>query len=271
MSTGIGEALRSAREGQGRSLEDAAQALRARAEQLRALENEQFDVFPGEVYAKGFLRSYALWLGLDPQPLLDTFRAEVSVEHDLRASTLVTGTPPAGPRRTTPPAWVAWLLVAVVVVAGLGYLGMIGGGFAPSTAPPDEPLGPPPPPADPDPPAQPGPDADPCEWDASLPEDHPDCVEPEPEPIFEGVEVLLALEEASWLRVIVDGAVVLERTVAAGETLQYRGDSEVLVRYGNAGGVRVQVNGEDRGAPGGRGQVREERYPADADTDASTV
>jgi cytoskeleton protein RodZ len=37
--------------------------------------------------------------------------------------------------------------------------------------------------------------------------------------------------------------------------LPFEGSDEVTVRYGNAGGVRVQLNGEDLGAPGGRGQV----------------
>ncbi len=248
VSTGIGDTLKEAREAQGRTIEDVARVVRARMEQLRALEEERFDAFPGEVYAKGFLRSYAVELGLDPGPLLETFRTQVSNPEDIPASTLVTGNVPQGPRRSTPPPWLAWVLVGVLVVAGLGFLGMISTRFAPETASPDEPSGPPPAPA---PPAEEG---------TPLPEPEP---EPEPEPTFDGVEVIVALEESSWMRVTVDGAVVLEQVVDAGETLQYQADSEILLRLGNAGGVRLEVNGEDLGSPGGRGQVAEVRYTID--------
>ncbi len=248
MSTGIGDTLKEAREAQGRTIEDVARVVRARMEQLRALEEERFDAFPGEVYAKGFLRSYAIELGLDPDPLLATFRTQVSNPEDIPASTLVTGSVPQGPRRTSPPAWLTWLIVGVLVIAGLGFLGMISTSFAPESASPDEPAGPPPAPAPSNDNEEPAPEPEP---------------EPEPEPVFDGVEVIVALEETSWMRVTVDGAVVLEQIVEAGETLQYQGDSEIIVRAGNAGGVRLEVNGEDMGAPGARGQVAEVTYHVD--------
>jgi cytoskeleton protein RodZ len=246
VSTGIGDTLREAREAQERTLEEMARAVRARTEQLRALEEERFDTFHGDVYAKGFLRSYAIELGMDPAPLLEVYRAEVSGPEDARASTLLTGSIPDGPRRSTPPTWLVWALVGVMIVMGLAFLGTISDRFTPPSASPDEPVGPPPAPAP----------------SVEEPEQEPEP-EPEPEPVFEGVEVLLALEEASWIRVTVDGAVVLEQIVQAGETLQFQGDQEVLLRLGNAGGVRVEVNGEDQGPPGGRGEVVEVRYALD--------
>ncbi|MEX0952502.1 MAG: RodZ domain-containing protein [Nitriliruptoraceae bacterium] len=249
MSTGIGDALREAREAQGRTVEDVARVIRSRAEQLRALEDERFDVFTGEVYAKGFLRSYAIELGLDHEELLDIFRTRVSAPNELPASTLVTGSMPRGPRRSTPPAWLTWLFIGALVVAGLGFLGMISTRFSPDTASPDEPQGAPPAPA---PPVDEGPDTAP-----------PPAPEPDPEPEFDGLEILVALEEASWLRATVDGAVVFEGIAAAGETLQYQADDQIALRVGNAGGVRIQRNGTDLGAPGARGEVVEVTYDVD--------
>lgn len=248
MTTGIGDALRETREAQGRTIEDVARAIRARTEQMHALEEERFDTFSGDVYAKGFLRSYAIELGMDPEPLLDVYRAEVSNPVDIPASTLVTGTVPQGPRRTTPPGWLTWLLIGVVIVAGLGFLGMISTRFSPETADPDEPIGTPPAPA---------PQAEDEDFEPAPTPTEP---QPQPEPQFEGVEVILALEEASWMRVTVDGAVVVEQIVQAGETLQYQAEAEVILRVGNAGGVRVEVNGQDVGALGSRGQVAEVVY-----------
>jgi cytoskeleton protein RodZ len=245
VSTGIGDTLRVAREEQGRTLEDAARTLRVRTDYLRALEDERFDVFGGDIYAKGFLRNYAAELGLDPQPLLDTYRREVSHD-DVHATQLVGGVASPKAPRSAPPPWIAWILVAVVILAVLAFIGGALGGRSPEVAT-DEPAGPPPSPAPSEPAEE---DADPEAEDEA--EEEP---EEEAEPEFDGIELLLAFEEASWTQVTIDGTVVFEQTVPAGETHPFEGEREVTVRYGNAGGVRVQLNGEDLGAPGSRGQV----------------
>jgi len=67
----IGEALRAARDARGLSLEEAAQDTRISLRFLEALEDEQFDELPAPVYVRGFTRSYANYLGIDPQPLID--------------------------------------------------------------------------------------------------------------------------------------------------------------------------------------------------------
>ena len=71
----IGATLRSAREQRGRSLDDAAEATKIRVSQLAALEEDAFDQLPGPTYARGFLRAYAEYLGLDAQLLIDEFNA----------------------------------------------------------------------------------------------------------------------------------------------------------------------------------------------------
>lgn len=68
---GIGEALRSTRERRGLSIDQVAQDTRISSRFLEALEAEQFDELPAPVYVRGFLRSYASYLRLEPQPLLD--------------------------------------------------------------------------------------------------------------------------------------------------------------------------------------------------------
>jgi cytoskeleton protein RodZ len=269
VSTGIGASLRDAREAQGRSLEEAASALRARGSQLEALEEERFDTFGGDVYAKGFLKSYAIELGLDPQPLLDAYRRQVS--HD--DTGLALGSSVARPRRTrsAPPAWIAWVLASVVVLAGISLLGVFSdGGRAPDQASPTEPDGPPVAPAerDGDEDDDPADDTDdPVDDDEPDGADEPD-EEPEPEPEPTGVDLLIALEEASWMRVIVDGSLFLEQTVEAGETLPFEADQEIEIRFGNPGGVRVNLNGEDLGAPGAPGQPETFRYTVDGQEQA---
>ncbi len=68
--TGVGSALKRAREVRGLSLDEAARDTRLRVDQLDALEREEFDVLPGEVYVRASLRTYASYLGLDPDELV---------------------------------------------------------------------------------------------------------------------------------------------------------------------------------------------------------
>src|SRR5262245_14145770 len=67
--TGVGSALRRAREVRGLSLDEAARDTKLRVDQLDALEREDFDVLPGEVYVRASMRTYANYLGLDPDEL----------------------------------------------------------------------------------------------------------------------------------------------------------------------------------------------------------
>ena len=73
MGLGIGQQLVQAREVSGRTLEDAERDTRISRRYLQALEDEQFELIPAPVYARGFLRSYSQYLGLDPQALVARF------------------------------------------------------------------------------------------------------------------------------------------------------------------------------------------------------
>ena len=67
---GIGEQLTRARLSRNITIEEAEQGTRISGRFLQALEQERFEKIPAPVFAKGFLRSYAQFLGLNPQALL---------------------------------------------------------------------------------------------------------------------------------------------------------------------------------------------------------
>src|SRR2546430_13430502 len=79
---GIGERLRNAREAKGLTLAVAETLTRIRATYLSALEEEQFARLPGAVYARGYLRTYALALGLDPDDLMEAYPGAFSRSHE---------------------------------------------------------------------------------------------------------------------------------------------------------------------------------------------
>jgi cytoskeleton protein RodZ len=71
----IGSSLREARSRRQIGIAQVEQATKIRGKYLRALEEEQFDVLPSQTYVKGFLRTYADYLGLDGQLYVDEYNS----------------------------------------------------------------------------------------------------------------------------------------------------------------------------------------------------
>jgi cytoskeleton protein RodZ len=83
----IGNSLREARLRRGVDFAQAEVATKIRGKYLRALEDEQFELLPAQTYVKGFLRTYAEYLGLDGQLYVDEFNSRFVAgdEHDPRS------------------------------------------------------------------------------------------------------------------------------------------------------------------------------------------
>ena len=81
--TGIGAELRDGRMARGVTIDDAQRATRIARRYLQALEDEDFEALPAPVFARGFLRSYAQYLSLDPTELVARFPGEPRVSSDL--------------------------------------------------------------------------------------------------------------------------------------------------------------------------------------------
>lgn len=85
----IGNSLREARLRQGLEFPEIEHATKVRSKYLRALEDEQFEILPAQTYIKGFLRTYAEYLGLDGQLYVDEYNSRyvgLEEESPLRAS-----------------------------------------------------------------------------------------------------------------------------------------------------------------------------------------
>jgi cytoskeletal protein RodZ len=107
----IGNSLREARVRQGLDFPELEQGTKIRAKYLRALEDEQFDLLPAQTYVKGFLRSYAEYLGLDGQLYVDEYNSRYVVGEDDQ---------PARPRRSAPPSRGVQVQSRVVLLTLLG-------------------------------------------------------------------------------------------------------------------------------------------------------
>jgi len=119
------ERLYTARERKGVDLYRAERDTKIRARYLGALERGDYKELPGAVYTKGFLRNYALYLGLDPDDVLLQWRKERGDVKE-QAPAIVVPKPIAAPRQglTFSPSIVVAALLTVVVVACGAYLGV---------------------------------------------------------------------------------------------------------------------------------------------------
>jgi cytoskeletal protein RodZ len=71
----VGQHLRQRREAKGMSIEEVARATRVPMSSVERLESDQFDELPGEVFVRGFMKSYARAVGLDPDDVLARYTA----------------------------------------------------------------------------------------------------------------------------------------------------------------------------------------------------
>ncbi|HEY8314694.1 MAG TPA: RodZ domain-containing protein [Candidatus Baltobacteraceae bacterium] len=237
----LGERFRSAREERGLTLSDVAEQIRIRSVYLAAIEEENWASIGAPVYVRGFLRTYARFLNLDPEDAVSTFNASAPAS----ATASPVGEPsiglrPGADRNLSPIIWVAGA-IAVVLIAFVIYLfvspphpggpGAVAalGTAAASTTP------------------------SPAALATARPAAEPSA------PLASSATLAIHLTAASWLRVTVDGNVSIEGTFPAGTSRTFHGKS-ALVRVGNAGGVEIIVDGKPIGKLGPPGDVAEKTF-----------
>jgi cytoskeleton protein RodZ len=120
----IGATLREARVRKRLTLQQAEDDTKIRVKYLQAMENEEFDALPGATYAKGFLRGYATYLGLDPEIILDEYRSRYRQPPDKGPFAGSSTLRPRHHRRRSGLAFVA--VVAVLILVLIYVVGLRG-------------------------------------------------------------------------------------------------------------------------------------------------
>ena len=281
----LGARLRTVREERGISLPEAEQATRIRRAFLEAIEEGRLDDLPGEVYARGFIRNYARYLGLDPDTLLQEHKI-ASYESVHVPQILDEPLTPLGHRMFR---WVLALFLVGLVGGGVWYLynyGWVRQGWrmhsfwppaistptAPLMAAPDPNDTPPitgqtPTPAaevtpipavgeiEPTPTATSTPTATPTPLPTSTPL-------PTATPIV-GLQIQAYAQADTYLEVRADGELLWIGILRATEESEWQADELIQLRIGNAGGLQLLVNGRDVGSLGASGQVINVEYRVD--------
>jgi cytoskeletal protein RodZ len=123
----IGTTLREARMRARIDISEVETRTKIRAKYLRALENEEWDLLPGPVYVKSFLRTYGDYLGLDSRALIDDYkrRYERPSDQELRPIATLSRERERAARGPLLPPWAIIAAVLVVVVAVLYVVGTL--------------------------------------------------------------------------------------------------------------------------------------------------
>jgi cytoskeletal protein RodZ len=259
------------------SLADIEEATRIRRGFLEALEEERFADLPAPIYARGFIRTYSSFLGLDPQPLLQRYTAQVGTEST--PEPLMLDEPLM---RRAGPGLGATLFLAVMVLLVFAGLGWYGYNRFYLGVDPFASLG--------QTPASPGPAttaagtaAQPAAErtrpaGATLPAPTslytPTATPVTPTPTraatvaatatpIRGILVVAEVIAPTYIEVTVDGEELFVGTLQMGETPTWQGDERVNLRVGNAGGISLTVNGVEVGALGAPGEVLTVEYGLD--------
>lgn len=236
----VGEILRSTRQEKGISLREAEEATKIRLKYLEALESGTYDEIPGRVYALGFLRNYARFLGLDPAELTARFKEEYPLKEEpyqVEEAGITT-------TRLTSRGWGRWLIILGIVLVLWG-VNRLYGYYRPS--PEQPPVLPPvtnrvysPPVTEPAP-------ATPAPVTPVQPASPPSQVE--------GVEVKIRATGDCWVGAVVDGKADFSGMLKPGDEKVFQGRDKVSITLGSAGAVEVTLNGQVQPPLGKMGSV----------------
>lgn len=238
----IGEQLKEARERRKLSIAEAEVATKIRAKYLRALEEENYQDLPARVYAIGFLKNYAKYLGLEPNDLVEEFKYSTSYLSQEDVPELVVKDEPAA-SPVNPRKWRS-IIIACVAVAVLAVpIYWLTRGAS------ETPIQPPKGAVNPSPPGTAAANPNP----AVTPPQNPPAAN-------QGITMELVTYERTWVRVIVDGVTSYTGTLVPGERKKFTGSKQINMRIGNAGGVELIKNGVSLGFPGKSGQPVDQEF-----------
>jgi cytoskeleton protein RodZ len=223
----IGASLREARVKRGLTPADVQKAIRIRNRYLQALEEERWELLPGDAYVKGFLRTYADFLGLDANLYVDEYNSRFPHHDELSMS-------PQQLRRGESARnglgrWRSLLVVGLLVtaVAGVAAWQLTGSSNRAQTAPPTTTT---------------------TTQSTTSGSTTPKKKSKRPPTVLPTRAVLVASRGATWLEVrsgSAGGALLYENTLQQGQTLPVKLRSgPVWIRIGAPWNLDVRLGGK---------------------------
>jgi len=235
---GEGAVLRKAREEKGLSYQEVEDSIKIRVRYLEALENENYGILPGTTYTRGFLRTYAKHLGINPQEIIDNYNASLVKEAESEIQ------PPLSPIPSNqvwfrPIVLAGMAILAVIIVVGIIFVSNLGNKSGTSHYTPI-----------PLPTAPKVSDQNTADsgtgQNTNTAGQEQNAGQPSQQQAeqYEGIVAELTFTADCWVVVNVDGKQALSGTIPAGTTQTLQADNQIeFTSIGNAGGLSLKVNG----------------------------
>lgn len=235
----IGETLAAARQRAGLSVGQVSETTRIRGAVIRAIERDDFSLSGGDFYTRGHIRAIARAVDADPAPLIQQY--DDSHGGAPQPTSVVEAFEPETPIRMGErrrPNWAAAMAVALIIVVAIGAVKLITGAGSNDHQPQARHSA-----------------AAPARTDSPKPS--PSKSSGGPVAMAPGeVSVRLSAIEDTWVSVHNDaGDQLFEGLIAADKVKSWSAKKKLKLIVGNAGGVRLRVNGKDVGKPGTEGDV----------------
>lgn len=243
----VGTLLKKAREKKKKDIRKIADALCIRACYLQALEESDYENFPGRTYAIGFLRNYADFLGLDVEALIEQYHKETSfIKKEEREMPII-----ERPNLFPKAKYLFWAVLVIVLMWSFWY-------FLTYSE---------------DPKAVSEPKPEPVVAEAVV-EVIPavekvvpvveEIKQPEPEikkevkkPVKPKNAIQIVANQEVWVEIEQDDMLILSKTLKKGEVYNVpSSEIEMFLKTGNAGGMDILVDGQKVKSLGPVGAVR---------------
>jgi cytoskeletal protein RodZ len=274
----VGDFLRQTRQQRGIALEQLASGTKISLRMLRALEANDFQQIPSEVVARGFIRSYARFLGIDEEHILKKFQESAS-QFYVKTSPIEVHQDSPSQRVSRPRGWpkliVSGAVSGLVVFVGVALYKQFT--LSPELPVQETVLTPAIATRQEDPPHQ----ADgieiavverqqvvkpmtlPVEFTVNVPGIPPaqagvpsvPTLQAQPAPGLGDLTLLVEATDRSWVMAHIDDRLVKEVLLQPGEKVRWQAKTKFVLTLGNAGGVRLQFNGKTLNALGPQGKV----------------
>jgi cytoskeleton protein RodZ len=292
----LGAYLKGKREALNVSLQEVAQVTRIRRSILEAIENNRYDLLPPKVFAQGFVKSYASYLGLDESEIVKRYAALVEAP-EAEGKTVEA-------RMSSPAARFSFgmkLLVLIILILTAAFLWRMNArdkkadewaprqradltatsidsmtaspgepvalesGREPASAPPETGAagGPATAEVERQPPAA-GAQLSPATTGRPLTATITQRAATGENPTAEaatGLALKIVASQNTWLRIQADALRPIEFTLKGGQTRTVTAAEKFTIRIGNAGGVDLFLNDRELGKPGKPGEVLELTLP----------
>ncbi|MQY52844.1 MAG: DUF4115 domain-containing protein [Firmicutes bacterium] len=222
MAENIGKRLQEARRRKEISLQQVSEETKISKEYLKALEKEEYGLFPAKVYVVSFIRSYARYLGLDAEALVHIYKREHSGRKDrmnLNPEFPIVVSQGGEEKSISRGGIAAFrftkkglipLILAIGVVVGAGLLAIFYLRLALRQFSPQVKTG------------------------TNVYTNTP-----------QNISMVAEINDKTWLRVVEDGVVSFEGILFPGENRRWVAENGINVRIGNVDGVKLYVNGEE--------------------------